>query len=396
MNIQIFDTAILGAGASGLFAAGLLGARSKVIIEGNKKPGLKILASGGGACNFGNQKISGQNYFGGNPRFCLSALAGFSTADFKEILNKNHVPYTTRHDGKIFAQKSSDILDMLLHRADGASTVFAYDNIVASAIKNKDIFEISTNKKTFYAKNLICALGGLTYPALGASGAAYDIARGFGLNITERYPALTGIIFDDAAAQDFAPLAGISCRAKVSCGKNIFTDDILFTHEGLSGPAIFQISLYGIKGRQVSINFLPDIDVAQLLAANKTSPKKISALLHNKLPSRLLQTLLGGNDKQLANLNKKEMQEITEDLNNFTFTVKEINGYDKAEITAGGVDTKEISSKTMQARNVPGLYFIGEALDISGQLGGYNLHWAWASAVACARALNAPPQNKVE
>lgn len=384
MDKQVYNTAVLGAGASGLFAAGLLKG-GKIIIEGNKKPGLKVLVSGGGACNFGNRAVSGTYYFGQNPRFCLSALAGFGADGFAALLRQNKIPFAAREDGKLFARSAADILDFLLSRIDGE---FAFNNHIKKVNKSGGIFEIITDKNIFYAKNVICALGGLSYPALGAGGAAYDIAKDFGLALTPRYPALTGIIFDKKMKETFAPLAGISCAAKLKCGRQDFAGDILFTHGGLSGPAVLQASLYGIKNKEISIDFLPGFDVCALLAANKTSPQKPSALLHGKLPARLLQVLTGQNDKQLANLNKKEIAQTAAAFNNFTFTVKEICGYDKAEITAGGVDTKGISSQTMQTVNVPGLYFTGEALDISGRLGGYNLHWAWASAAAAARAIN--------
>jgi predicted Rossmann fold flavoprotein len=388
MTTQVFDIAVLGAGASGLFAAGSLGGKSKIIIEGNRRPGLKVLASGGGLCNFGNQNISGADYFGSNPRFCLSALAGFKPEDFTALLRRYKVPFDARPDGRLFARKSADILNMLLARIDGKTTRFAYGSKIKKVRKEGGVFEILTDKNIFRARKVICALGGLSCPQLGAGGAAYDIAAGFALAVTPRYPALTGVIFDAAAQNVFGPLAGISCRARVKCGKNIFTDDILFTHGGMSGPAIFQLSLYGVKGRQITLDFLPDTDITAMLAANKNSTQKPCTLLQGLLPARLLQALLGGNDMQLANLNKGQIAAIARALNNFTFTAKDICGYDKAEITAGGVDTKEISSQTMQARKVENLYFCGEALDVSGRLGGYNLHWAWASAQAAAQAIN--------
>ncbi|MDR1124311.1 MAG: NAD(P)/FAD-dependent oxidoreductase [Elusimicrobiota bacterium] len=387
MHKQVFDIAVLGAGASGLFAAGSLGGKNKIIIEGNQEPGLKVLASGGGLCNFGNKNVSGADYYGANPHFCLSALAGFKPDDFLALLRRRKVPFDARPDGRLFARKSGDILDTLLARIDRKTARFAYGNKIKKVSRENGIFEIMTDKNIFRARKVICALGGLSRPRLGAGGAAYDIAAGFGLNITPRYPALTGIIFDDAARAAFGPLAGVSCRARVKCGKNIFTDDILFTHRGLSGPAIFQLSLYGVKGRQISLDFLPDTDIAALLAAGKTGAQNTGALLRGLLPARLLRVLLGGNDAPPAGLSKNQAAAIARALNNFTFTAKDICGYDNAEITAGGVDTREISSQTMQARAVEGLYFCGEALDVSGRLGGYNLHWAWASAHAAAQSL---------
>ncbi|MDR1684248.1 MAG: aminoacetone oxidase family FAD-binding enzyme, partial [Elusimicrobiota bacterium] len=306
MNKQVFDIAVLGAGAAGLFAAGLLKGKSVVIIEGNKSAGLKVLASGGGLCNFGNKHVSPADYFGANPKFCASALAGFKAMDFAAFLDKRHVKWRERQDGKLFAESSAAVLDALLAEID-KTAVFAFKNKIGKVVKAGDIFEVYTDRQIFCARNVICALGGLSYPALGATGAAYDIAKSFGLRVTPVYPALTGVLFGG-----FAPLAGISCAAALKCAGRAVQGDILFTHGGLSGPAVFDLSLHNLAGKEIIINFLPGADVKELLLKNKTSVKKPSALLHGLLPKRLLETLAGANDGQISNLNKAQINALAQ------------------------------------------------------------------------------------
>lgn len=386
---NIFDVAILGAGASGLMCAGLLQNKKTIVVEGNKKPGRKLLASGGGFCNFSNKDISKDFYLSQNPRFCLSALAQFTVRDITHMFYKHNIPFETRETGQLFAFSSAAVLTMLEDSINKADVQFAYDNDISKVIKNGDIFEIKTNRQIIKAKNVVCALGGMSYRGLGASDAAFNIARSFGLSVTNLYPALTGIVFEEDLQQTFRLLAGLSLTAKVTCGKKSFTESILFTHNGLSGPAIFKLSLYGLAGKEVTINFIPSVNIDELFEKERSGKKIISNILSAILPSRLAPLLAGElAQKQPANTNKKDLQKLKDALTAFKFTPKTVNGYDKAEITAGGVDTKQISSQTMQAQDVNGLYFIGEALDVSGQLGGYNLHWAWASAAAAARNLN--------
>lgn len=387
---NIFDVAILGAGASGLMCAGALQNKKIIVIEGNKKAGLKLLASGGGFCNFSNKDISKEHYLSNNPMFCVSALAQYTVRDITHLFYKYKVNFETRETGQLFAFSASSVLQLLESVIDTQNTRFAYDNKILSVTKTADIFEVKTDKQIFYAKNIVCALGGLSYPKLGASCAAYDIARSFGLAVTPLYPALTGIIFEDALKARFNVLAGLSLTAQVSCGKKSFTDSLLFTHDGISGPAVFKLSLYGVTGKEVKINFMPQVNIDEVFEQNRTGKKIISNVFAGLLPARLAPVLLGDlGAQQLANTNKKDLQKLKDTLTAFTFIPKTVNGYDKAEITAGGVDTSSISSKTMQVKNTDGLYFIGEALDVSGQLGGYNLHWAWASATAAAKDINA-------
>ncbi|MDR0952676.1 MAG: NAD(P)/FAD-dependent oxidoreductase [Elusimicrobiota bacterium] len=389
-----FNTAILGAGASGLMCGVLLPNVDKIIIEAGKTPGAKILASGGGLCNFSNIKVSKADYFGQNIPFCLSALAGYKPQDFINFLNSNHTPYTQRSSGQLFAKSSKNVLEALLNNINKQNTQFAFNTFVKEVIKRGEVFEIQTSKGSFFAKNVICALGGLSYPALGATDGAYKIAKSFGLDITPLYPALTGIIFQDNLRQIFTSLAGVSFNAKLTCGKNSFEGSVLITHAGISGPPMFQLSLYGVKNKEIKIDFLPTLDLKTLILAARSTSKKVSDILKGQLPPRLINALLNGKDKQVANLSNKESEELIKTFHNFTFIPKDTNGYDHAEITAGGIETKNISSKTMQVAETTGLYFTGECLDISGRLGGYNLHWAWASAAAAARHINATAQNK--
>lgn len=382
-----FDVAILGAGAAGLMLAGSLPTKNKVIIDGNIRPGAKLLATGGGLCNFSNADLSKHNYLSSNPMFCASALAGFTPEDFLTLMKKNHIAYNIRPDGKMFALSAKNILDLLLSRINPGNTRFAYGNLIKTVTKQENCFEITTSTQVFCAKNVVCALGGLSYPKLGATPVAFKIAESFGLEVRKTYPALTGINFNVKMQERFKELAGVSLPAKVSCGKIAFDGDILFTHTGLSGPAIFQLSLYGVKDKEIKINFLPSFDVEELLLAKKAVCQKAGNILAQYIPGRLAKILLAS-DKQMPDMSKTDIHTIAQSINRFCFTPASITGYDRAEITAGGIDTKNISSKTMQVNDVTGLYFIGEALDVSGQLGGYNLHWAWASATAVSKSIN--------
>ena len=384
--MEIFDCIILGAGASGLTAAALLKNKKILIIEGNKKPALKLLASGGGLCNFYNEDLSSKNYYGSNPHFCISALKSYTLKDFTALLEKHKVSYTKRPDGKYFAQSSQKVADALLAEIP-ESTQIKLNTKFEKAIKQGDIFEVSAGGQIFKSRRLICAFGGLSYPALGASAAAFDLAESFGHTIIKPYPALCGIVFTDKLKAQFADTAGISVQAEVACGGKYFEGGLLFTHQGLSGPALFNLSLYGIKDKEISINFLPQTDTEQYLKTHK-SAKLLSTVLSGLLPPRLAKALCCSIDKKTADMTKQEISAAAQKVNNFTFTVKELCGYQKAEITCGGVNTDEVSSKTMMSRLVPNLYFTGECLDVSGQLGGYNLAWAWASAAAAASSIN--------
>lgn len=385
---MIFDCVILGAGASGLMCASKLADKKTIIIEGNGKPGLKLLASGGGLCNFYNAELSRENYYSQNPRFCLSALNCFRFDEFKRLLKENGVGITLREDGKFFASSSKAVLDALL-KTLGGNVEISFNTPFKKAIKTEDgLFEVSAGRSVFKSRSLVCALGGLSHKDMGASRAALDLAESFGHDIIPPYPALCGIVFSGGLKKRFQDTAGISLEAEVSCGKNKFLGGLLFTHQGLSGPALFNLSLYGIKNKTVTINFCPSIDVRDFIIQNRNGGRKLSSLLERILPARLVKALLNGFNKNIADLTKKEILESAALLNRFSFKAEELTGYEKAEISAGGIATQGISSKTMMSQKIPRLYFIGECLDVSGQLGGYNLAWAWASACAAAKAIN--------
>ena len=384
--MKIFDIAILGAGASGLYAASLLGKQDKIIIEAGKKPGRKLLASGGGLCNFSNKNMGAEYYFSQNPHFIKSALAGFSTQEFLELLEENDISYDLRPSGQYFAKSSKAILDLILSKIDKQSTTFAFENKIISVVK-KDIFEIKTDKNVFYAKKVICALGGPTYKKLGGSFSAFKLAQSFDHNIITPYPALCGILWNKKQKEFFKDLAGLTIKAQLSCQNKTFTEDILFTHEGLSGPAVFKLSLYGLKNKEVLINFLPSVDFKDFILKNKNNTKLPSNIFGEIMPRHLAQTLLKDFNKTLPDASKQDLKYLEDLFCAFKIKVQNTYYYDKSEVCAGGIDTKEISSKTLESLKCKDLYFIGECLDITGQLGGYNLHFAWASAKACTNAI---------
>lgn len=385
--MEIFDIAILGAGASGLFSAGLLGKTNKIIIEASLKPGRKLLASGGGLCNFSNKNMSAEFYFSQNPHFIKSALAGFKVQDFLAILDRNNISYNLRPSGQYFAKSSKDILNLLLKQIDKQNTTFALDSKIISVVKNAAIFEIKTDKNTFYARKVICALGGPTYKKLGGTNTAFKLAESFGHKIIPPYPALCGILWSKEQKNIFECLAGLTIKAKLTCQNKTFTDDILFTHEGLSGPAIFKLSLYGLKNKEVLINFLPSVNLKEFLVKNKNNTKTLPNIFAEILPKHLAQTLLKDFNKTLPNATKQDLKYLEDLFCSYKLKVQNTYAYDKSEVCAGGIDTKEISSKTLESSKIKNLYFTGECLDITGQLGGYNLHFAWASAKAASTAI---------
>ncbi len=381
-----FDTAVLGAGAAGLFCAANLPCVDKIIIDHNPAAGLKLLATGGGNCNFTNASVSFNDYYSQNPRFAASALAAFKPSDFLAILKQNKIEFELRGNNQYFAFSARAILDMLLGMINKDNTQFAYNTQIAQVSFKDGLFEIDCHTKTFRAKKLVVALGGKSYAKLGATDKALKIAKTFGIPSLPVYPALTGLVFGEQERSRFTGLAGLSCAAKISCGKKEQAGAILFTHEGLSGPAVFKLSLYGLDG-EVKVNFLPSVDVLEYLMANKNSIKKPANLLEEILPKKLAQAFCAGFETKMADAKKSDIIKLALAVNGFTFKPAGTCGYDRAEVMAGGIDTRFVSSKTMEALKTPNLFFAGECLDVTGQLGGYNLHWAWASACAAAKAI---------
>jgi len=391
---KIFDFAIIGGGASGLFALRGLKDKSVVIIEGNEKLGLKLLATGGGKCNFTNLYISHDNFISENPHFVKSFLARYNTFDFLDLVEKYQIPYEERDNGKLFTLSGAkSILDMLLQEGFSENHTFKTGCLVENVIKNSDeesenssFFKIVTNQGNVFAKNVLVASGGLSYPQMGATNIATKIAKSFGMKVTPMTPALAGLRFSDKLKSDFETLSGIAITAKATIGKRQFTDQLLFTHRGFSGPLALNSSLFIEENSQIEFDFAPNINLEEVIQNGRNSKKSLQNLLSEFLPKSLIKVLLkkalpeNQFEKDIGNIKKTDIENVNKVFHNFKIEVSQLDGFDKAEVTRGGVSVDEVFPKTMESKKCPGLYFIGEALDVTGMLGGYNLHWAWASA----------------
>lgn len=382
----VFHTAMIGAGASGLMCAGSF-ERPKIIIEHNAKPGAKVSVSGGGNCNFSNRFVSATDYLCQNKHFCKNALAAFRPQDFLRLLEEHHIAWEERSNGQLFAFGAQHIVRLLVRRAQAAHTQILTNTQALDVRRENGLFVIDTSEGPVRAQYLVLACGGLSFPALGASAFGIKIAEKFGLQIIEQHPALAGLSFPKELRDRFKPLAGNSLKAAVSCAKHTFTDQLLFTHEGVSGPAVLQTSLYWTAVQPVKINFLPEEDALAFLHTQKNIAKTFTAALHGKLSAKIVKAILAGLPNDLANAPRSVLEEAARRLNGFAFVPAGTSGYTRAEVTAGGVDTREINPSTFEVRRVPGLYIIGEMLDVTGRLGGFNLHWAWSSGFAAAQAL---------
>ncbi len=380
-----FDAIIIGAGAAGLFCAIEAGKRGRkvLVLEHNAQVGRKILISGGGRCNFTNQNVRPENFISKNPHFCKSALARFTSKDFIELVKKHKIRFYEKKLGQLFCQESSrNIVEMLLTECESAK-VQIKTNCSVKNVKKEELFLVETNQGSFSSESLVIATGGLSFSKIGATDFGYRIARQFGLKIVETRPSLVPLVF---AKQNFAKLAGISIDSNISTKKNSFRENILFTHRGVSGPAILQISNYWQKEKPVSIDLLPEIDALQILEENRHSKQNLDNFLSKFLPNRFAEIFVK-NNKPLNQLSNKEIEEIAEKLNNWQVLFNETEGYHKAEVTLGGIDTNELSSQTMESKKVKGLYFIGEVMDVTGWLGGYNFQWAWSSGFVCGESI---------
>lgn len=385
-----FDAIIIGGGAAGLFCAAEAGKRGRkvLVIEHNAQVGRKILISGGGRCNFTNVGTKAENFISKNPHFCKSALARYTPQDFIELVKKHRIEFYEKKLGQLFCKESSRlIVEMLLAECRTGKVEIRVNCSVKNVEKN-ELFELETNQGKFVSESLIIATGGLSFPKIGATDFGYKIARQFGLKIIETRPALVPLVFEKIE-QSFKKLAGVSIDTIVSSGKSSFRENILFTHRGLSGPAILQISNYWQKEKSVSLDLLPNENALELLDKNRESKQNLDNFLSKFLPNRFAEvfTELNFPNKPLYQLNRKEIEKIAENLNNWQVKFNETEGFHKAEVTLGGIDTNELSSQTMEAKRVKNLYFIGEVADVTGWLGGYNFQWAWASAFAAAQSL---------
>ena len=379
-----YHTVIIGAGASGLFCAGSF-AGPKLILDHNKLPGVKVGISGGGKCNFTNLSVTAADYLCAQKHFCKNALAAFKPQDFVRLLDEAGVLYEQRTHGQLFAKRAQDIVQFLVRRAKAAHTDFALNTQVLEVRPENDAFVVRTSAGTVHAQHVVLACGGLSYPALGATPFGIKTARQLGLNLVEQRPALCGLVVPKELRKLCQTLAGNSTPAEVKTGKYTFTEQLLFTHEGISGPAVLPASLFWNEGEKVTVNFLPGSDVLALFHTYKNTPKKMSAIL--PLPGKMAPVLLGALDTPLANATKAQLETAARQINAWEFIPAGTAGYTKAEVTAGGVDVREVNPSTFETKKVPGLFIIGELLDVTGRLGGYNLHWAWASAWGAAREL---------
>ena len=389
--MQDFDIIIIGAGAAGLMCAGEAHKRGRqvLVLDHAAKPGQKIRISGGGRANFTNLHASSANYLSDNPRFCMSALKRYTQHDFIALVEKHAIAYHERDHGQLFCNGSAQqITDMLLEEARGARVQTA--TTVTRVSKESGAFTVSTDHGAFTTAALVIATGGPSIPKMGSSQFAYDIARQFGLNVIEPHPGLVPLTFDAETLSMLDGLAGVSLDATVALGKTRFTEALLFTHRGLSGPVILQVSSYWRRGDAIIIDLLPGRDAfAFLKEAKDTQPRKeVRTALAQLLPKRLAQRLVAwaGCDNRLAETSDKALRRLAAHINAWRITPNGSEGDRTAEVTVGGVDTKELSSKTMEVQSIPGLYFIGEAVDVTGHLGGFNFQWAWASGYVCGQA----------
>ncbi len=387
---------MIGAGAAGLMTA-LTAARRGcrvLVLDHASKPAEKIRISGGGRCNFTNLGTTEKHFLSQNPRFCISALRAFKPQDFLSMVDAHGIAWHEKALGQLFCDDSAQqIIDMLLDELKKAGGVLRLTTEIKAVRKVEGLFEIATSRGSESAHALVIASGGKSIPKIGASGFGYDIARQFGLEIQPTRPALVPFTFSEVDKQWSVPLSGLSVDAEVRIGKVAFREGLLFTHRGLSGPSILQISSHWAEGTPVTVNLAPGADtLAALKDARSTHPKQdVSTVLSTILPKRLAKALcerekISGN---IAQLGDKALRRIDDCVHRWQVSPIGTEGYRTAEVTLGGVDTRAISQKTMEARDVPGLYFVGEVLDVTGQLGGYNFQWAWASGHAAGKAIKA-------
>ena len=389
------DVVIIGAGASGLMCAMEAGKRGRrvMVLDHGKTPGRKIIISGGGRCNFTNLNLEAARYISNNRHFCKSALSRYTQWDFIELVNKHGIAYGQRSHGQLFCIESArQILDMLWSECQMAGVAFSLDTKIEIIERPPDQdFAVHTSRGNYTCQSLVIATGGLCMTGAGASPLGYEIARQFNIPVRQPNAGLVPLTLQPADKKRLAGLAGIAVEALVTCRQHRFRDNILFTHRGLSGPAILQLSSYWQPGETIAIDLLPDMDlVAVLKGQQRQHPQRqIKTVLASFLPKRLVAARITPAiaERPLQHLSHKQFREIATQLHQWNLKPGGTEGYRTAEVTVGGVDCDAISSKTMQARRVPGLYFTGEVLDVTGWLGGYNLQWAWSSGWCAGRVV---------
>jgi predicted Rossmann fold flavoprotein len=391
---KIWDAIILGGGAAGLMAAITAAKRGKqvLVLDHAKKPAEKIRISGGGRCNFTNLDIKPKNFLSSNPRFCISALKRYTQHDFIKWVESHHIRYHEKTLGQLFCNDSAQqIIDMLLGDLRAYGGQLRLNSEIKEVSKEGDLYVVASSSGVEWARSIVVATGGKSIPKMGASGLGYDLARQFGVNVLPTRAALVPFTFSEQQKLWSVPLSGVAVDAKVKVGKTVFREGLLFTHRGLSGPSILQISSYWQEGMAVTIDLAPDADVYEILKeARAEHPKQdISNALAYIVPKKLAKAIASrdGLSGHMAVQSDKTLRAIEEKLHHWQIVPMGTEGYRTAEVTYGGVDTRDLSSKTMEANQVPGLYFIGEVVDVTGHLGGYNFQWAWSSGHACGMAL---------
>ena len=404
------DVLIVGAGAAGLFCAGVAAQRGLhvVLLDHFPKVAEKIRISGGGRSNFTNKDIDPRtphtHFLGENPAFARSALSRYTAQDFMALVKKHGIGFHEKHKGQLFCDRSAqDLIDMLLRECDAGAmggSVTRWQPCELKQLQFSDSaqggYEAQTSQGAVSAQAVVVATGGLSIPKIGATDLGYRLAKQFGIRVVDPRPALVPLTFSADEWQPFVPMAGLSLPVSISTGHakkaTRFDEDLLFTHRGLSGPAVLQISSYWQAKSEIRLNLLPDLDVAQtLVSAKQSSKKNLANTLSACLPARMADLWTARQpqwQRSLPDTPDKALSQLADSLQNWSLTPSGTEGYAKAEVTAGGVDTRDLSQQTMESKQ-PGLYFIGEVVDITGWLGGYNFQWAWASAHACAQALAA-------
>jgi len=397
--MERFDCVIVGAGAAGLHAAGLAGQRGLrvLLLDHSERVAEKIRISGGGRCNFTNRDVQPGHFLSGNPDFCRSALARYPSAEFIALVQRHRIPFHEKHKGQLFCDDTSDdIISMLLRECEAGGVLRRQPCAVQAVRRNDSSFELDTAAGPVAAAQLVVATGGLSIPKIGATDFGYRLARQFGHRVVEPRPALVPLTFDAAQWGPFAALAGVSLPVHIATGTGRqtgqFLEDLLFTHRGLSGPAVLQISSFWQAGQPLRVDLHPAQPLDEALGEAKRHGKRhLGNVLAAQVPQRLAQAWLDRlglpASKPVPEVRDRELAALAASLHRWDLTPTGTEGWKKAEVTAGGVDTRDLSSQTMGSRLVPGLHFIGEVVDVTGWLGGYNFQWAWASAAACATSL---------
>jgi len=384
-----YDVIIIGGGAAGLFCAIEGGKRGRrvLVIEHNAQVGRKILISGGGRCNFTNTNTTHENFISQNPHFAKSALSRYTPQDFVELVKKHGIEFYEKKLGQLFCKERSDAIVGMLLKECRKAAVKIKTNCVVNGVRNENGFVVDTSDDIFESECLVIASGGLSFPKIGATNFGYLIARQFGLKVVQTRPSLVALVAE--GREKFPAAAGVAVDATVNAEGHEFRENILFTHRGLSGPAMLQASNYWDLDAPMSIDLLPKINIKEVMIANNSSTKKLGNFLVEFIPARVIELVLEDQliERPMNQIGNAQLEKVGARLNNWQLNFIDTEGWHKAEVTLGGVSTAELSSQSMESKKVPGLYFIGEVVDVTGWLGGYNFQWAWSSGFAAGNAV---------